>query len=55
MKITFLGGTETVIGFKYLLESGSSRTVMDCGLFQGYEWFHERNWQSLSLDIEKLN
>lgn len=55
MKITFLGGTETVTGSKYLLESGTSRILVDCGLFQGYKWLRERNWQPLPLDIDKLD
>ncbi len=55
MKITFLGGTETVTGSKYLLESGSTRILVDCGLFQGYKWLRERNWQPLPLDIDSLD
>ncbi|ALP53753.1 mRNA 3'-end processing factor [Candidatus Tenderia electrophaga] len=55
MRITFLGGTETVTGSKYLLESGTSRILVDCGLFQGYKWLRERNWQPLPLDIDKLD
>lgn len=55
MKITFLGGTETVTGSKYLLESGNSRILVDCGLFQGYKWLRERNWQTLPVDIDKLD
>lgn len=55
MGITFLGGTETVTGSKYLLESGATRILVDCGLFQGYKWLRERNWQPLPLDIGKLD
>lgn len=55
MRITFLGGTETVTGSKYLLESGCTRILVDCGLFQGYKWLRERNWQPLPLDIGKLD
>ncbi len=55
MKITFLGGTETVTGSKYLLESGSTRILVDCGLFQGYKWLRKRNWQPLPLDIDSLD
>ena len=55
MRITFLGGTETVTGSKYLLESGATRILVDCGLFQGYKWLRERNWQPLPLDIGKLD
>ncbi len=55
MKITFLGGTQTVTGSKYLLEGGNSRILVDCGLFQGYKWLRERNWNPLPLDIDKLD
>lgn len=55
MKITFLGGTETVTGSKFLLETETTRVLVDCGLFQGYKWLRERNWQSLPLDIESLD
>ncbi len=55
MKISFLGGTETVTGSKYLLEVGSTRVLVDCGLFQGYKWLRERNWQPLPLDVDSLD
>lgn len=55
MKITFLGGAQTVTGSKYLLESGNTRILVDCGLFQGYKWLRERNWNPLPLDIDKLD
>ena len=55
MKITFLGGTETVTGSKYLLETDRTSVLVDCGLYQGYKWLRERNWQSLPLDITTLD
>lgn len=55
MKIVFLGGAETVTGSKFLLESGDTRVLIDCGLFQGYKWLRKRNWQSLPLDIKQLD
>lgn len=55
MKITFLGGTETVTGSKFLLETDNARVLIDCGLFQGYKWLRERNWQTLPLDIATLD
>ncbi len=55
MKITFLGGTETVTGSKYLVESGNTRILVDCGLFQGYKGLRKRNWQPLPLDIKTLD
>ena len=55
MKITFIGGTETVTGSKFLLETETTTVLVDCGLFQGYKWLRERNWQTLPLDIDKLD
>ena len=55
MKITFIGGTETVTGSKFLLETDTTTVLVDCGLFQGYKWLRERNWQTLPLDIDKLD
>ncbi|RLA44887.1 MAG: MBL fold metallo-hydrolase [Gammaproteobacteria bacterium] len=55
MRITFLGGTETVTGSKFLVETETRRVLVDCGLFQGYKWLRERNWQAPPLDIAALD
>ncbi|MFT5521169.1 MAG: metallo-beta-lactamase family protein, partial [Enterobacterales bacterium] len=55
MKITFLGGTETVTGSKYLIETNSTTVLIDCGLYQGYKSLRERNRQELPFDISKLD
>ena len=55
MNLTFLGGTGTVTGSKYLLEVGATRVLIDCGLYQGYKWLRERNWQPLPLDVPSLD
>ncbi|NRR30657.1 MBL fold metallo-hydrolase [Oxalobacteraceae bacterium] len=47
MQLQFLGATGTVTGSKYLLTSGSSRMLLDCGLFQGYKQLRLRNWADL--------
>lgn len=44
MEMTFLGGTGTVTGSKYLLESGGATALVDCGLFQGLKALRLRNW-----------
>lgn len=43
MKLTFLGATGTVTGSKYLLEADGRRTLIDCGLFQGFKQLRLRN------------
>lgn len=55
MRITYLGGAGTVTGSKYLVETESTRILVDCGLFQGYKWLRKRNWQSLPLDLKSLD
>ena len=47
--ITFLGGAGTVTGSKYLIDTGSHRILVDCGLFQGYKLLRERNWAPLPI------
>lgn len=55
MKIVFLGGAETVTGSKYLIETESTRILVDCGLFQGYKWLRRRNWAPLPLGIQDVD
>ncbi len=44
--LTFLGGTGTVTGSKFLIEHDGFRMLVDCGLFQGLKELRLRNWQS---------
>ena len=55
MKTVFLGATETVTGSKYLVETANTQVLIDCGLFQGYKWLRERNWQAPPVDLDKLD
>jgi len=55
MNIVFLGGTETVTGSKYLVETKTTKILVDCGLFQGYKWLRERNREPLNIDINQLD
>jgi len=55
MNITFLGGTETVTGSKFFVESGNTEILIDCGMYQGYKWLRERNREPLPLDIQSLD
>jgi len=49
-QLTFLGAAQTVTGSKYLLEAGSSRVLVDAGLFQGLRELRRRNWDPLPVD-----
>ena len=54
-QLTFHGAAETVTGSKYLLESGGSRVLIDCGLFQGIKELRLRNWQPLPFDAASVD
>ncbi len=49
VNITFLGGSGTVTGSKYLVRHNGKSMLIDCGLFQGYKQLRLRNWQPLPL------
>lgn len=55
MKLDFLGATNTVTGSRYLLSSGRSRVLVDCGLFQGYKQLRLRNWSPLPFEPRRLD
>lgn len=48
--LTFLGGVGSVTGSKHLLDTGRSRVLVDCGLFQGLSSLRRRNWASPPVD-----
>lgn len=55
MKITFLGGAQTVTGSKILLEHAKVRILIDCGLFQGLKEWRLRNWSPLPISPEQID
>jgi metallo-beta-lactamase family protein len=55
MEICFLGATGTVTGSKYLLSSGTTQVLVDCGLFQGFKQLRLRNWDRLPVDLSILS
>jgi len=55
MKLTFLGATGTVTGSKYLLNCGSKRILIDCGLFQGLKQLRLKNWDKLSINPKDVD
>lgn len=55
MRLTFLGAAGTVTGSKYLLESGKTRILVDCGLYQGVKSLRNRNWRKWDPDPSSLD
>jgi metallo-beta-lactamase family protein len=55
MKLTFLGGTGTVTGSKYLLEHDGRRLLVDAGLFQGLKQLRLRNWDSFPVPPSSID
>src|ERR687890_155097 len=42
-------------GSKYLVESGGSRVLVDCGLFRGLRELRERNWEDPPFDPRNID
>jgi metallo-beta-lactamase family protein len=55
MRISFLGGAGTVTGSKYLLDTGTRRLLIDCGLFQGFKQLRLRNWEPLPVKADSID
>jgi metallo-beta-lactamase family protein len=54
-KLTFHGAIEGVTGSCYLLDNGSSKILLDCGLFQGRRKEEEGNIQPFPFDIDEID
>jgi metallo-beta-lactamase family protein len=53
--ITFLGAARTVTGSKYLLDTGTSKVLIDAGLFQGLKELRERNWLPFPIPASAID
>ncbi len=53
--LTFLGAAGTVTGSKYLIDFGSHRVLVDCGLFQGLKELRQRNWAPFPIDAARVD
>jgi len=45
MKLSFHGGARTVTGANYLLQTGKTKILIDCGLIQGCNFCEKQNWE----------
>ncbi|MEK7193819.1 MAG: MBL fold metallo-hydrolase, partial [Patescibacteria group bacterium] len=55
MKLTFFGGAKMVTGANYLLESGNSKILIDCGLFQGSSFAEHQNYKPFPYDSKEID
>lgn len=55
VSISFLGATDTVTGSRFLISSGQSKILVDCGLFQGVKSVQRRNWDPFPFDAKEID
>jgi metallo-beta-lactamase family protein len=55
VKLTFLGAAETVTGSRFLVETDTSRVLVDCGLFQGIKRLRVLNWEPFPVDPASID
>lgn len=55
MEIRFLGAADCVTGSRHLIDTGTSRVLLDCGLFQGWKVLRERNWAPPAPDLRSVD
>lgn len=53
--LTFLGAARTVTGSRFLVDTGGTRVLVDCGLFQGARELRRRNWQPFAVDPTRID
>ena len=52
--ITFLGAARNVTGSRYLLESGNSHILVDCGLHQERD-YRGRDWEPFAFPPDRID
>jgi metallo-beta-lactamase family protein len=55
MRLTFYGAAEEVTGSCFLVETGNTRFLVDCGLFQGGREADAKNRNALDFEIEGID
>jgi metallo-beta-lactamase family protein len=55
LSLQFLGAVGTVTGSKFLLRHHNRRSLIDCGLFQGYKNLRLRNWSALPIPPKQID
>ncbi len=55
MRLRFLGAAGTVTGSCHMIETGATRILVDCGIFQGSKSLRERNYQPFPFNPTGLD
>lgn len=55
MKITFCSGAETVTGANFLLDFGTNKILVDCGLVQDSKMSSEINYSDFPYDVHTID
>lgn len=55
MRLTFHGAVKEVTGANYLVESGDTKILIDCGLNQSGSFASESNWASFAYDLKEIS
>ena len=53
--LRFMGAAGTVTGSRFLLTTGKTRTLIDCGLFQGLKELRLRNWAKFPIPPQDID
>lgn len=53
--LTFLGGTGTVTGSRFLVARPGRQLLVDCGLYQGERDLRRRNWEPFPVPVEAID
>jgi metallo-beta-lactamase family protein len=54
MQLTFYGGCGEATGANYILESGGTKIMIDCGLHQGSHFADRQNFEPLAYDATEV-
>ena len=55
MKLTFYGGVGEATGANYILESGKTKVMVDCGLHQGSHYAERENFDPFPYDPQSID
>ncbi|MEO0292704.1 MAG: MBL fold metallo-hydrolase [candidate division WOR-3 bacterium] len=55
MKIEFYGATKEVTGSKFILDTGTQRILVECGLFQGKRKESEKKNREFLFDVKEID